>query len=137
MPDHRKNEGKYETNAQRQAAYRLRSLQARDQQLAQKSLPRLPAIPSMPGEARWAMALRHAYTLMETTATKMQEYYDCRSEQWQESEKAEIFEERLQSLVELVSELQDLTGAEPGGKTHKAIGLGAADPTQVNLDSQE
>ena len=64
---------KHRTNAQRQAAYRQRSKRAREQQLAQRGLPPLPAISTMPGEARWMRSFRHAAMLVETTVSEMEQ----------------------------------------------------------------
>ena len=105
MPEIRK----YPTNAQRQAAYRQRARRAREQQLAQRGLPRLPAIPTMPGEARWTRALQHAAMLVETIVYEMDEYYEERSEAWQESERGETFAERLSGAQELLSSLQEMS----------------------------
>lgn len=104
MPEIRK----YQTNAQRQAAYRQRARQARDRQLAQRGLPPLPAIQVLPGHARWKMALRHAATLVEATTDEMAEYYEERSEAWQESERGEMFADRLSAAQELLSSLDEL-----------------------------
>lgn len=86
MPEVRK----HATNAQRQAAYRKRKEQARTQQLSARSLPPLPAIPSMPGEVRWATALKHAQHLLESTLEEMEQYYDDRSEDWQEGARLHV-----------------------------------------------
>src|SRR5579872_7191704 len=97
---------KHQTSAERQAAYRLRSARARTEQLSARSLPLLPAIPTMPGEARWTAALRQALWLIERTATEMQDYYDERSEHWQESERGWTFAERIETLQESLNSLE-------------------------------
>ena len=99
---------KYESNAQRQAAYRLRMQHARNEQLSARSLPPLPAIPAMPGNARWRDSLRQAHWLMETTASEMQAYSDERSEEWQEGDKGELFTNRTESLHDLLEDLDEL-----------------------------
>jgi len=101
---------KHQTNAQRQAAYRQRSKRAREQQLAQRGLPPLPAISTMPGEARWMRSFQHAAMLVETTVSEMEQYYDERSEAWQESERGEAFAERLRAVQELLDGLEELSG---------------------------
>lgn len=101
---------KHQTNAQRQAAYRTRTEHARTQQLSARSLPPLPAIATIPGEARWTGALRQAHWLLETTIAEMEEYKEERSDQWQESEKGWAFADRLESLQELVGTLEELSG---------------------------
>jgi hypothetical protein len=99
---------KYRTNAEKQAAYRQRMRQAQEKQLTERSLPPLPAIPSIPGEARWRAALGQAEWLVETTVNEMQEYYEERSEAWQESERGGTFEDRLHAVQELLSSLGEL-----------------------------
>ncbi|MDQ2730938.1 MAG: hypothetical protein M3Y56_04710 [Armatimonadota bacterium] len=101
---------KYQSDAQRQAAYRLRAEQARQEQLAARSLPPLPAIPSMPGEARWKAALSHAHALVEKTLTEMQDYYDDRSEPWQESERGWTLADRIQALQDCLDTLEQQIG---------------------------
>lgn len=101
---------KYQTDAQRQAAYRHRMEQARQEQLSARSLPPLPAIPSMPGDARWKAALQHAHSLVETTLSEMQDYYDDRSEQWQESERGWSISDRIQMLQECAASLEEQIG---------------------------
>jgi hypothetical protein len=99
---------KYESNAQRQAAYRQRMQQARNEQLSARSLPPLPAIPAMPGKARWREALRQAHWLIEMTVSEMQAYSDERSDEWQEGDKGELFTNRIESLQDLLDALDEL-----------------------------
>ena len=99
---------KYQTNAQRQAAYRQRTVKSRSEQLSARSLPPLPAIQSMPGEARWKAALSQAHWLMETTATEMENYSDDRSDDWHDSDRGCAFADRLEALQEAVDSLEQL-----------------------------
>lgn len=73
--------------AARQKAYRERQEAARLAALAAKNLPPAPAIPTMPGEKRWAALTAQARAALETMQREMQDYYDERSETWQEGEK--------------------------------------------------
>jgi len=86
---------KYASNADRQAAYRAR---------------RTPLIgtPSRPGYRRWDVMLRQALTLLETITLEMDDYYEERSESWQESERGENFTEKSESIKEAAGLLQDL-----------------------------
>jgi hypothetical protein len=70
----------------------------------------LPAVPTIPGNARWRAAIEQAYTLLEQTANEMQNYHDDRSEQWQESERASELLERIEALEDFVAQLQDIGG---------------------------
>jgi hypothetical protein len=63
----------------------------------------------MPGEARWTKAFQHAAMLVATTVSEMEEYYDARSEAWQESERGETFADRLSAAQELLSSLDELS----------------------------
>lgn len=98
----------YETNAQRQAAYRGRSLQARQAQLAARALPALPAVPTMPGHRRWAALIQLAQWALQSALDEMQDYHDERSEAWQESDRAEAFQERFSLLEQALEPLAEL-----------------------------
>ena len=99
---------RYANQAARQAAYRGRRAAARNKELAAKGLPALPAIATMPGHVRWQAQLRQAGLLLQTVQAEMQEYYDQRSESWQESERGETFLERLQAVQEVHGAAEDL-----------------------------
>ena len=92
---------KYASRAIRQAAYRQRTRQSQDNLLTQRGLPAGPAIPSMPGTARWSAAIKQSESLIAMVIEEMQDYHDDRSEAWQESPQAEAFLERMEVLQEL------------------------------------
>lgn len=99
---------RFQTNADRQAAYRQRAAETRRQELQRKGLPPTPAIPSMPGNARWNALLALAAEATATVAAEMESYFEDRSEEWQEGEKGETFTERLdevRSAAESVAEV--------------------------------
>lgn len=98
---------KYETRAQQQAAYRKRRATSERQLLAQKGLPPLPAIPALPGNARWGAMIEQAHTLISNAAMEMQSYHDDRSERWQDSMKAEELLDKLDHLQESMAQLQE------------------------------
>jgi hypothetical protein len=90
------------TPAEKQRAYRER------QRL--KALGHLPASPApcnIPAERRWKTALSQALRLLEQTRDEMQAYVDERTEDWQESERGEAMQERIETLDALID---DLTG---------------------------
>jgi hypothetical protein len=97
---------KYESPAQRQAAYRARLVAARDELLVSKGLPPLPRVPTMPGDRRWEAMIRMAFSLLQSAHTEMQEYFDERSESWCDSEKGEDFTERMDYLAELLDSFE-------------------------------
>ena len=100
---------KYDSNAKRQAAYRQRAIQSRAAQLQARALPASPAIPTMPGTARWSAALNQALSQLETVRDEMQEYYTERSQTWQEGERGEEFQQKLDTLEELIDRLSEMT----------------------------
>ncbi len=104
MPQSRR----YPTNAARQAAYRQRQQMARAAQQKQRGLPPLPAIPTLPGSARWRAALTMANGLLAEVCAQMQDYHDARSERWQESEQGDAFTQRLDELTQLSEQLEEL-----------------------------
>jgi hypothetical protein len=99
---------KYETRAQQQAAYRKRQALSQQELLSHKGLPSLPAIPTMPGNARWNAMIAQAQALLSAAAEEMQTYHDARSDPWQESSKAEELLAKLERLQEGVAQLQDI-----------------------------
>lgn len=104
MPQHRR----YSTNATRQAAYRTRQQTLRAVERRERGLPPLPTIPAVPGSARWKAALVIASGLLSTVSSEMQDYYDARSERWQESERGEAFTEHQDELTQLSEQLETL-----------------------------
>jgi hypothetical protein len=101
---------RYASNAERQAASRRRVAEQRRAELAGKGLPALPGVVALPGHVRWRALIAQAHSLRATVQGEMAEYYAARSERWQESERGEGFQERLQRVEEadqLVEELLD------------------------------
>jgi hypothetical protein len=99
---------KYETAADKQAAYRRRCQAAYEEQMHSKGLPALPVLSQIPGRARWRSALEGACALLEQTVGEMRDYYEERSEGWQETERASALLEQLETLEGLLEELQTL-----------------------------
>jgi hypothetical protein len=95
--------------AARQAAYRSRREQARQADLTAKGLPALPVIATLPGRARWNASFLAAHELIACTLGEMQDYYDDRSDAWQENERGEEHQERIASVEAVVDALADLT----------------------------
>lgn len=102
---------KHETNALRQVAYRKRRFAlARSQPVAGQGprQARLLRVPAKPGARRWEALLHQAQAVVEATADEMQDYYDERSEKWQEDERGEAFMERLEAVQEITAALDQL-----------------------------
>ena len=96
------------SNAAKQAAYRKRQAEARRQEQQAKGLPALPSVPTLPSDKRWKAMQEQARALLQTMAEEMQAYYDERSEQWQESDKGDAMQERLDALESIVTDLDAL-----------------------------
>ena len=99
---------KYADRAAPQAAYRKRQTLSQPELRSQKGVPPLPAIPTMPGHARWSALILRAHTLLSEAANEMQSYHDDRSEPWQESDKAEQLLAKLAHLQETMAQLEEL-----------------------------
>ncbi len=97
----------YASAADKQKAYRARQEAARLELLKAKAMPTAPAIPTMPGEARWQALNAHALAALETIQSEMQAYFDDRSETWQESDKGEAFQERIEALADKLADWTD------------------------------
>ena len=89
---------KYQTSAERQAAYRRRRAQQ----------GHTDPIPPAPGQRRWRAMLKAASALLGCAATEMQNYFDQHSEQWQSSQAGESLAEMLESLEDALTTLEDL-----------------------------
>ncbi len=81
----------HSSNAQRQAAYRER-LKLKPKPEPQ---PQAKPIPAKPGKARWRALHAQAQAALEALRDELQEVYDDRSENWQESDAGEEWNERL------------------------------------------
>ena len=100
---------RHTSDAQRQAAYRRRRRdRLRNPALPTAGIAALPSISQMPGTVRWRQSLRTAQGLLEMVEGEMQEYYDSRSENWQEGDKGQEFQERLDALTDACEKFDDL-----------------------------
>lgn len=99
---------KHADHAARQAAYRARREEARLQLASAKGLPSLPSVPSMPGWPRWNATFRLAHALMDGAVSELQDYFDDRSESWQESDRGEDHQERAAYAEAVLEALEPL-----------------------------
>lgn len=97
---------RYPSHAHRQAAYRRRQADARKEEMKSQGIPPLPPVSTMPGWPRWNAMTQRLLLLLNAIQEEMQDYYDQRSEDWQESERAEALTERLQAVEEALSALE-------------------------------
>ena len=77
-------------------------------ELAQRGLPPAPAIPSIPGQKRWKAGLEYASSLLEAISQEMQNYFEERSEEWQESERGEAHSEAAAAVEDLAHSVREL-----------------------------
>ena len=94
--------------AARQSAYRRRCEQARRVGLVARGLPSLPAIAALPGWKRWNASFAAAHQLIECALDEMREYFDDRSESWQEGERGDEHQERISSVEEVLDAVSGL-----------------------------
>jgi hypothetical protein len=99
----------HSSHAERQAAYRRRCAAARERQLKEKGLPSLPSISTIPGTNRWRQAIQSATDLLGSVVTEMEEYFDDRSEPWQDGDRGERFHECLDAVTDARDAVADLT----------------------------
>ncbi len=93
------------TPAEKQQAYRDRL-----KQRAAGQLPAAPILTNIPPERRWKALQEQARTALQTMLDEMEAYQDERSETWQESERGEAFNERIDALESIIGELDELPG---------------------------
>ena len=93
---------KYGSDAERQAACRARRALAQAALQAAKGLPPLPRIATIPGWSRWRHVMAQAEEALRGVHEQMQSYYDDRSEEWQEGEKANEFTQKMEAVEQLV-----------------------------------
>ena len=62
----------------------------------------------MPGWPRWKATFRMAHDLIDGAVSEMQDYYDDRSDAWQESERGEDHQERIASVEAVLEALGEL-----------------------------
>src|SRR5471030_264933 len=94
--------------AARQVAYRARTEQARQHAASAKGFPSLPPLATMPGWPRWHATFRMAHDLIDGAVSEMRDYYDDRSDAWQESERGEDHQERIASVEAVLEVLGEL-----------------------------
>jgi hypothetical protein len=65
----------------------------------------MPAIATIPGHARWSAAISQAGCLLTMVVAEMQDYFDERTEDWQESDRGEDHQQRIEAVQEIVDAL--------------------------------
>ena len=91
----------YASSAERQVAYRRRKRAvALHPQTNTSALVALPRPTNMPGTVRWRQAVAQAHGLLEMVEREMGDYFSDRTEEWQDGERGESFQERIDALTE-------------------------------------
>jgi hypothetical protein len=93
--------GKYENSAHRQAAYRSRC------KLRGEQTPILPATGAV--YRRWEKMQKQALSLLNQVTVEMEIHNGQRSETWQDSQRGEAFMELMESMVETVEALKEMS----------------------------
>jgi hypothetical protein len=99
------------SNAERQKTFRRRLKQRLEAAGTPASLPDRPKIGTLPATKRWAAMHTQAMALLTTSLDEMQQYFEDRSEDWQQSDRGQAFQERLDAIEaakEVVAELAEL-----------------------------
>ena len=99
---------KYATRADQQSAYRQRRIVSENALISQKGLPALPAILTTLGSTRWSAMIAQAHLLPSEATVAMQNYHDDRSQEWQDSAKAEDLLAKREHLQETMDQLQGI-----------------------------
>jgi hypothetical protein len=63
----------------------------------------------MPGWSRWNASLNAASELLSCTISEMQEYFDDRSETWQEGERGGEHQDKIDDFQAVLDALHELT----------------------------
>ena len=96
------------TNATRQAACRRRQAQSHAQALAAKGLPAMPTIATLPGTSRWSAQQTLVLSILETMHDEMQDYFDERTEVWQEADRGQAMTQRIEAISDLIAAAEAL-----------------------------
>jgi hypothetical protein len=76
--------------------------------MTQRGLPPLPTIPTIPGAVRWRAAIQSASAILRAVVEEMENYYDDRTERWQESGRGESLQDNLQALSDVLDGLEQM-----------------------------
>jgi len=99
---------RYADQAAKQRAYRTRVALARRQEQEAEGLSPPPTVASRPGERRWSALLQRAQAALQMLRDEMDAYAMERSEAWQEGERAEQLQARLEVLDEVLERLEEV-----------------------------
>jgi hypothetical protein len=107
MPQRRK----YDTDAQRQAAYRHRAAQTTCGTLL--AYPVAPSLATVPAYRRWRALVGAAERGIQTVVDELQSYFEERTEAWQESERGEDFSALIEAAEQALAMAEELLQGLP------------------------
>lgn len=98
----------YESTAERMRAYRLRKKQAAGSELDVAGVGASASLGTAARYAHWNALIKSAQAALQTAHDQMEAYFADRSDRWQESDRGEQFQERIDSLENLLEDLAAL-----------------------------
>jgi hypothetical protein len=98
----------YPSNAAKQKAYRHRLAQVRNAEQRAKGFPAVSPIPTIPGTRRWNAQMLLARTALQDVCQEMDAYYADRTDTWQQGDKGDDLQERMQLLEDILDQLDNI-----------------------------
>lgn len=99
---------RHQSAAAKQRAYRQRLEAKFGASACPGQTPKASPVPLIPSTARWRSMREQAMGLLGILKTEMENYLADRSDNWQESEKGETFQEKLDLLQEALDVLASI-----------------------------
>ena len=96
----------YVSPAARQKAFRQRQAARIAELHTSRIIPTASAIENLPSRNRWTAQIQNAANALTAARDEMQAYFDSRSESWQEGDKASEMQETLDTLEELITQIE-------------------------------
>jgi hypothetical protein len=97
---------RHESNSQKQRAYREREKLALSSSM--QNLPKPSGLSAVPSAARWRLMKKQALTILRQLDLEMQNYWDARTEDWQQSEKGDAFQEWIDKVQDAVQAVEEI-----------------------------
>ncbi len=96
----------YSSTAEKSRAQRERDRERRAAEQEAKGLPPVAPIPTMQSRPRWTAQVAAAVAFLEAARDEQQEYYDERSESWQEGDAGIELAARIEAIENALAELE-------------------------------
>jgi hypothetical protein len=95
----------YADPAAKQRAYRARVAREREQARGAPGPPVSRTVSGGTGEGRWRALLAEAEATLARVCEEMEGHFEARSEAWQESERGERLQERVEAIQDALERL--------------------------------